>query len=90
MKKKVLFGLGALAILAMLTFNVSLTKDSQNGEISLNSIETVAVAQAEDPPGVNCNCPLLWGTGCKADNYGATCAPDGTTQCWLYDRNCAS
>lgn len=47
MKKKILIGLGAFALAALLTLNVSLTKNETNSELSLNSIETVAQAQAE-------------------------------------------
>lgn len=47
MKKKILFGLGAFALAAVLTLNVSLTKNETNSGLSLNSIETVAQAEAE-------------------------------------------
>lgn len=39
--------------------------------------------------GVKCCCGLIWGEGCKADNYGSTCTTV-TEQCWTYNSNCSN
>jgi hypothetical protein len=44
-----------------------------------------------DPGGevdYRCNCGFIWGKNCKANNYGAYCAPIGTAFCRDYDSNC--
>ena len=55
--------------------------------VDLLNIESMA--QSEGSGGVNCNCSLIYGSGCKADNYGASCNPSGTADCWNYSRNCS-
>lgn len=40
--------------------------------------------------GLDCCCAVSiigWGKGCKADNWGASCA-QGSQSCWDYNRNC--
>ena len=37
--------------------------------------------------GVNCDC-ALFRQGCFANGWGATCAPEGVSTCWLYHQNC--
>ena len=49
MKKKILLGLGILAIATVLFFNVSLVGNGNNYGLSLSSLGTVLQAQAEDP-----------------------------------------
>ncbi len=42
--------------------------------------------------GVDCCCAVSiigWGKGCKADNWGATCA-QGAQTCWSYNNNCSN
>lgn len=49
----------------------------------LTLMDTKAYAKAEP---VRCNCGFIWGHGCYADNYGATCAYN---YCNLGSANCA-
>lgn len=49
MKKKILFGLGALVIVLVLLMNVSLVGNSQKSDISLNSMVNLAKADDECP-----------------------------------------
>ena len=45
------------------------------------------IARAADD--ITCDCALLGGNqNCAANNYGAQCAPDGTTSCSNYSNNC--
>lgn len=46
-------------------------------------------AKATDPNDpVICRCGLIWGKGCKADNYGSRCNGYGDAFCTAYDSNC--
>ncbi|RPH30452.1 MAG: hypothetical protein EHM93_15825 [Bacteroidales bacterium] len=47
MKKKILFGLGALAIAAVLAVNLNMVRNDQNVTLSLEQLGAVAQAQAE-------------------------------------------
>lgn len=38
---------------------------------------------------VICNCGLIWGKGCKADNYGARCNGPEEAVCGLWNHNCS-
>ena len=44
-------------------------------------------AVADDGDDITCFCGLFR-KGCFANGLGASCAPEGTTTCWTYDRNC--
>ena len=37
---------------------------------------------------VVCSCGLIWGKGCKADNWGARCNGLNSPSCSLWDGNC--
>lgn len=50
--------------------------------------QTVVVPDQPDP--VVCNCGLIWGTGCKADNYGARCNDINAVMCYQWDSNCSN
>ena len=63
MKKKVLFGLGALVLAAMLVLNVTLVKDGQNFELSLSALGTVSLAEAESSVTVPCIDISTYGSG---------------------------
>lgn len=54
MKKKFLFGLGALVLAAVLALNVTLVKDGQNFKLSLNALEKLAKAGDEGTATVPC------------------------------------
>lgn len=62
----------------------------QNEELFITTLieDIEAIAQGESGSGVSCSCGFMWGSGCKADNHGSTCA-SGTQRCWEYDRNCS-
>lgn len=92
MKKNIYLGIGTLVLAGLLAFNVFITKNNQNNIISLSYFLSVQQAQAENGAGggngVNCRCGLIWGTGCRANNHGCQCGPEGTEFCWIYDSNC--
>jgi hypothetical protein len=68
--------------LGLLNANISMNNPSNNNLFEGIEIKTSQIAFGEGGGDlVNCNCGLIWGTGCKADNYGATCwSGDDCTQ----------
>lgn len=56
-------------------------------DFGLANIE--ATAAGEGGNGVSCFCGKVYGKGCKADNSGSSCNPDGSSDCWSYNRNCS-
>jgi len=69
---------------------------NNNSKITLDQCKSSTlfsnvIAQSSDPgtdpgPGVECNCGLIWGTGCSSSNYGNTCwtgdfCSDGAANC---------
>lgn len=45
--------------------------------------------EAQAVEAVDCDCALLGGNDkCLANNYGASCAPEGTNDCQSYNKNC--
>lgn len=94
MKKKILFGIGLFSLMALLVLNCTLLNITSSKEISLSLIHKIAQAEAESGAGgggerlVPCRCGLLWGSGCRANNYGCWCAPESATFCSIYDGNC--
>jgi len=71
MRKKILFGLGIVALLV--TTNVSLIKNEQSAELSLKSLASIPQAQAEYEGRwiVTIYSPTHW----KCDNGGGVCCP---------------
>jgi hypothetical protein len=72
MKKKILFGLGTLALVGMLSLNINLAKSNNAGDFSLKSLFSVPQASAEFDPIALCNA-YCWPTGYLCDlvtNYG--------------------
>ncbi|MDE5417937.1 hypothetical protein L3049_07945 [Labilibaculum sp. DW002] len=88
MKNTLLKNIGVVAII-LLTVIASHTFTSSEGQFSLDAIECVAMADGESGgSGVSCYCGQTYGRGCKADNRGSRCNPEGSSDCWNYDRNC--
>jgi hypothetical protein len=50
MKKKILFGIGIMAMVVMILFNVSLFSKSIGGDLNLTSLVKIAKADVELPP----------------------------------------
>ena len=88
MKKKIFPIIGVAAVGAAAAFTTSIgLGNSAKMDVALSDIEVSA--RNENGIDWRCNCGLLWGTGCKSDNYGSYCAPAGTATCWIWDANCA-
>ena len=85
MKKKILIGIAALAIAAVAALNISL--NSQKDAFALDIIQVLDDTTVG--AGVSCYCGKIYGKGCKADNSGSSCNPEGSSKCWEYDRNCS-
>lgn len=80
--------MGVLAVAIAVWYSIySNQSKAQIDEIELSNVESTAQGEGEDG-GVTCNCGFLWGSGCKADNYGARCNPNGSSNCWDYSKNC--
>ena len=49
-----------------------------------------AFAADEKPSDLfNCSCGLIWGNGCRRDNWGVDCAESDTRLCSDFDGNCS-
>lgn len=49
-----------------------------------------AFAANEKPSDLlNCSCGLIWGSGCRRDNWGVDCATSETILCSDFDGNCS-
>lgn len=87
MKKKVLFGLGLMAI--VLSANIGLNINTTETEgYSISEIVGIQSAEAEGNGMDSCDCSVLWYSGCKVSHYGFQCAPTGTTNCSGGNSNC--
>jgi len=88
MKKKIFGGALLLAIAATAAFNLNFSMNENNklSSLALADVEALANESTGGGDKVNCNCGLLWGIGCKADNYGATCWSG--THCEFGKGNC--
>lgn len=62
---------------------VRIVKEAISLIVGLNFNGENAVADG----GIKCDC-AIFGGGCYANGWGATCVPDGTIYCWLYYENC--
>ena len=89
MKNTLLKKVGIVTII-LLAFvaSQSFTSNEKQFDNTLNAIADIAIASGESGGGVSCYCGQVYGRGCKADNRGARCNPEGSSKCWEYDRNC--
>lgn len=68
-------------LLALLLASVFTSNDNKSNQFTIANIISINNASAEGGGDlVNCNCGLIWGKGCRADNYGATCASGDNCQ----------
>ena len=74
MKKKILLGLGIIALTAIVTTGV------------ISKVQAQVPPDGLPGENVTCNCSAGGSTGCRADHWGSTCAT--TEKCWEFDKNC--
>ena len=89
MKKKVIMA-GAAVIMSAVVVAVGFNANTNSKMTDLMSANLEALTQNEDneeEPN-RCRCGLLWGEGCRMDNWGRLCAPEGTWNCGPYQSNC--
>jgi len=89
--KKIKIGALVLLLGGVFAFNNSFNREGEKySNMDLSLLFSLTEAQAESPtPGVSCYCGKTYGAGCKADNAGKRCNPEGTSKCWEWDRNCS-
>lgn len=85
--KKLILSVVAVAAFASYNFYQSNNEPEGMTEISLNEVEALANDEWNDL--VSCSCGLLWGSGCKRDNWGVDCATSGIADCSRYDGSCS-
>ena len=76
---------------ASLFLSVVATLAITTASFTSNSSGTSAfrLKEAQAVEAVDCDCALLGGNDkCLANNYGASCAPEGTNDCQSYNKNC--
>lgn len=62
------------AVLFTILFVNVYVDNNNNDKYFLGNFVALNSANAEGGGDlVNCNCGLIWGKSCRADNYGATC-----------------
>ena len=77
----------SIFLLTLLFVNVITSKDNKSEQSFIGNLIMFNSANAEGGGDlVNCNCGLLWGKKCRADNYGATCSSGD--DCTKGDKNC--
>lgn len=83
-------------VLLLTVFSLNVIHAFNNYGIKENKLNYEVIAQSSttgggSTGGVDCCCPMSiigWGKGCKADNWGHSCA-QGTQTCWNYDSKCS-
>lgn len=75
----------------LLTALIVNVKTSRNDKIEKYSMGTLVVLNTANAEGagylVKCHCAMIWGSGCRADNYGDTCSSGD--DCPSGDKNCS-
>ena len=85
-KKKIATMIVAVIAVAA-SYNVYKSQKTNTlSDLALANVEALANGEGS---GVSCYCGKVYGKGCKADNSGSSCNPDGSSDCWKYDRNCS-
>ena len=88
MRKFILFLFFTIAICGIWTVQQLQFSTSPRSISSFTEIE--ALAANEDPSDLfNCICGLIWGSGCRRDNWGVDCATSDTRLCSDFDGNCS-
>ncbi len=80
LQKRSILTLGVFAALALSV--VSFTSGAKNHS-------SFSLKEAQASTTIECDCALFGGNNnCLANNYGSSCAPDGTSNCQSYNSNC--
>lgn len=88
MKKKLLLA-GAVALMAAaVVTGYSVYNKTNVPDLFNANVEALASGEGNGSD-FNCRCGLLWGDGCRSDNWGSKCAPSGAIYCSDYDGNCS-
>lgn len=61
----------------------------ENLPSSILNFEQEALADKTPSDLYNCSCGLLWGTGCKRDNWGVDCYTGETLSCADFNKDCS-
>ena len=64
-------------------------QSSTSSVSSLILTEPEALASEKPSDLFNCSCGLIWGSGCRRDNWGVDCATSDTALCSDFDGNCS-
>lgn len=78
MKKKILTGIGLLAVAAMFTLNVNLAKSDSSSTVSLASLTKTAMADCESSTGLPGDWVVTYHSACSW-----TCTHGGSNTCPL-------
>lgn len=87
MRKFILFLFFTIAICGIWT--VQQLQFSTTSVSSLVLSEFEALADKTPSNLFNCSCGLIWGSGCRRDNWGVDCATSDTELCSDFDGNCS-
>lgn len=88
MKKYFLFLFFAIAFCGI--WSVRQLQSPANSDSMLALTDFKAFAANEKPSDLfNCSCGLIWGSGCRRDNWGVDCATSDTRLCSDFDGNCS-
>lgn len=66
----------SFSLFMMANFNLNAGSEISLDQCNKSTLFSNVVAQStdlEEESDVECNCGLIWGTGCKSSNYGNTC-----------------
>lgn len=79
-----------IAVLAIIAgYNIYELKNNTDKDMDLTLNDVEALADEEWSDLLHCSCGLLWGSGCKRDNWGVGCAVNSETDCSKFDGNCS-
>ena len=88
MKKRILFLFFAIGFCGFCC--VQQLQSPTNSDSTLVLAGFQAFAADEKPSDLfNCSCGLIWGNGCRRDNWGVDCAESDTRLCSDFDGNCS-
>lgn len=88
MKKYALFLFFAIAYCGI--WSAQQLQSLANSDSTLVLADFKAFAANEEPSDLfNCSCGLIWGSGCRRDNWGVDCATSDTRLCSDFDGNCS-
>jgi len=87
--KKLYSLIGLIVFITLISLNTIISGSSSINNNFTSKLDYLKISNVSANE-IECSCPWLFGKDCKADHWGKSCAPEGTTNCWEWDLNCGN